>query len=92
MTPPSGLPTTAVVSVELAALLAESARTWSPAPVLLLSPRRLGIANTTLRRNFPETVEVLTKHRQTDRSTPTLAAPPNHNPESRTREPEAPHA
>ncbi len=77
MTPPSGLPTTAVVSVELAALLAESAER-GVLPSALALARRLGIANTTLRRNFPETVEVLTKPRQTDRSTPTLAAPPNH--------------
>ncbi|MDV6270818.1 hypothetical protein [Rhodococcus globerulus] len=74
---PSGLPTTAVVSVEFAALLAESAERGVLPSVLALA-RRLGIANTTLRRNFPEVVDALSGRRQTARNRSTRNAPTTH--------------
>ncbi|MGC0367085.1 transposase-like protein [Rhodococcus sp. 27YEA15] len=77
MTQPGKMPTAAAVSAELAELVAESAERGVLPSVLALA-RRLGIANTTLRRNFPEAVEVLTKHRQADRGTPTPAEPTSH--------------
>lgn len=77
MTQSSKMPTAAAVSAELAELVTESTERGVLPSVLALA-RRLGIANTTLRRNFPEAVEALTKHRQTDRSTPTPTEPTSH--------------
>ncbi|WP_064445169.1 MULTISPECIES: hypothetical protein [Rhodococcus] len=77
MTQSGGLPTTAAVSVELTALLTESAERGVRPSVLGLA-RRLGIANTTLRRNFPETVDELSRQRRIYRSRPTPELPTSH--------------
>ncbi|MGW5746381.1 hypothetical protein [Amycolatopsis sp. NPDC003861] len=65
MTRHAGLPT----ADDVQAVLSTMARDGNPVSVLVLA-RRLGLANTTFRRNFPDVVAQLAPH------TPAAASPP----------------